>query len=338
MKKRPIIYMLPTIAFLFLIPIIIGGFSFNLKLIILSLIYAVLVSNWDLTLGYTGIFNFAHGAFFAIGAYTSGILAGGGMPPYVKPVFHVSPWLALLAGGVVASVSSLIIALPSLRLRGIYFALFAFGFQQTLYSVILVNPNYLTGGSQGLTHIPNLQLGPISFGGIESTPDYYLILCIFLASTFFLYKIIHSKIGMAFVALRDSEVYAMSRGIDPYKYKTLSVLISAFFTGIVGAFYAHYLGVISIEILGWGFISLGLSILILGGVGTFFGPIIASFIMTFISEHVRGFFAYRPVIIATILVVVMVLRPSGILTAIPVLVNFFKEKIWGFSHGAATTN
>jgi len=287
---------------LLLVAPILTNEPFILNVLILCMVYAVVISAWDLTMGYTGIFNFGHFSLFAIGAYTSAILSKS---------FGASPWLGLLLGGLVTALASLLLALPTLRLKGIYFALFSFAFQQILYSIILFNAWNLTGGSLGVVNVPSFRLGSLDFGAIDKTPVFYLALAIFAVSTLGLYLTVKSPIGLALQALRDSEQYAISRGIDPYRYKVIAVVISALFTGVAGAFYAHYFQVIGTQILGWDILSLGLAMLVLGGLGTLFGPIASAFALTGISEYFRGIEAYRFLIIAGITVAVVVLLPSG---------------------------
>src|SRR5438034_6224164 len=136
----------PAVVFL-LMPMVLNGYLRHLA--ILGMLFAVAASNWDLTLGYAGVFNFAHIAFFGLGAYTSGILA-------VK--LGISPWLGILAGIVVAVIVSAIVSVPAIRLRGIYVALLTFAFSQ-LVLLIILSQHEIPGGLQGLVGGPNLSIG-----------------------------------------------------------------------------------------------------------------------------------------------------------------------------------
>ena len=124
-----------------------------IHLAILGMFYAIVASNWDLTLGYAGVFNFAHLAFFGIGGYTSGILA-------VK--LGISPWLGIPAGGAVAAVASVIVSIPAIRLRGIYVALLTFACSQLVLLLLLSQP-LITGGQSGLVGVPQLSIGDFNF-------------------------------------------------------------------------------------------------------------------------------------------------------------------------------
>jgi len=322
MKKILIILLVPLAILLFL-PAITQR-TYILHLVIMSFVFAVISQNWDLTMGYLGLFNFGHLSFFAIGAYTSGILSIN---------YQVSPWACLFLGGLTAMVTGSVLTLPTIRLGGRVFSLFSFSFQQVLFYLIRSNPMGLTGGSQGLSRIPPLQVFDYQLQGASSIPAYYLALTLFLAITLILYYTVKSPIGMAFTAIRDSENYAISRGIDPFKYRFIAVVLGAFFTGIIGAFYAHFLGVVGPEILGWGNVVLTCCMVEFGGLGTLLGPTAAAFLLTILSNYLSGLEAYRNIIISLIMFFVLIAFPSGlagiftpIKTHAPKLTNLFKTR------------
>ena len=189
------------VAIFLAIPQIVSD-SYLLHLAILGMLFAVVASNWDLTLGYAGIFNFAHIAFFGLGAYTSGILS-------VR--LGISPWLGILVGSIVAVLVAAIVSIPVIRLRGIYVALLTFAFTQ-LASALIVSQTSITGGVAGLVGVPGLSLGGIAFR--ENIDAYfYLVGVLLIASTIFLRWVVSSDFGLSLVALRDFEEYAVSRGV-----------------------------------------------------------------------------------------------------------------------------
>jgi branched-chain amino acid transport system permease protein len=289
--------------FLVLLPLLTRN-GYVLHLLILCFIFGVAVTSWDLTIGYTGIFNFAHFAFFSIGAYTSAILAKSA---------GVLPWLSLPVAGLVAAAASLVLSLPTLRLKGIYFALFSFAFVKVVYSLILFNPGGLTGGAQGLVGVPSFSIGSFEFSHVDKTAYYYLGLALFGISTYAIYRVIRSPVGLSLQALRDSEAYAVGRGISAYVYKVSAVAISAFFAGLIGAFYGNYLGVVGLETMGWEILSLGLAMLVLGGVATLFGPIISVFLLTVGFELLRQSTpGFQYLAIAIVMISIVVLAPFGI--------------------------
>ena len=299
MKWRKLVLPLLAVIVLALVPTMTSGYL--LHLLVVCLIFAVVASNWGLQVGYSGIYNFGHYGLFAIGAYTAAVLSIS---------FGVSPWAGMAAGATAAALAGLVIGLPTLRLKIIYFALFTFSFQMLIYTFLMINVGGLTGGSEGLFLIPSPQIGAIRFNHYSKVPAYYLALLIFLLSTVVLHRVVHSRLGIAFKALRDSYDYAISRGINPYKYKLIAVVVSAFFTGLIGGFYAYYIGSLGPTILSWGILIMGNAMLVLGGLGTFYGPIVAAFVLTVATESLSGLGAYRYIIIASIMIGALLMTPQ----------------------------
>ena len=273
-------------------------------LIVLALLYAILASSWDLTLGYGGIFNFAHISFFALGAYTTGILT-------VR--LDVSPWIGILMSAPVAVIASIIAYVPTIRLRGIYVALVTFVFAQLVLRLILGLSN-VTGGGDGLVGLPSPSIGDYNFAQDGRIAYYYLTLALFLGSTLFLKSVVNSKIGLSIVAVRDFENLAASRGISGFRQRLMAFMMSAVFTGLAGAVFGHFIGVVSPELLSFTYVSLLLSMILLGGIGTIYGPILGAVIMTFISEPLAQLGYWRFVIIGALIVLVLRFLPGGILS------------------------
>ena len=282
-----------------LMPLVLNGYLRHLA--ILGMLFAVAASNWDLTLGYAGVFNFAHIAFFGLGAYTSGILS-------VK--LGVSPWLGILAGIVVAVAVSAIVSVPAIRLRGIYVALLTFAFSQ-LVLLIILSQHEITGGLQGLVGVPNLTVGTFNF---RDSRVAYFYLCggLLLASTIFLRRVVNSDLGLSLVALRDFEEYAISRGVPLARQRFLAFVFSAMFTGAAGAVFSHYLIVASPEFFGFSYAVLFLSMILVGGSSTIYGPIVAGILLTIISELLSGLGPVRFMIVAVIIILTMRFFPQGI--------------------------
>ncbi len=276
--------------------------QYFIHLLITCLVYAILVSNWDLVIGYGGLFNFGFFASFGIGAYTSGILGEH---------LGISPWIGLPAGAIFAALIGLLMGVPCLRLKGIYVCLFTFVFQQVVYFLMLYNPWGLTGGVRGLLVHP-FELGSINFGGANKILNFYLVLGIFLVSTFFLYKVVKGRVGLAFVSLRDSETYAQSRGVDAYKYNLIAFAISSFFAGLAGAFYVHYQQLADLSLVGLTRLSIGLCMIVVGGLGTIYGPIVAAFLLTFLLEYLNWLGPYRYIIVGVLILLVIIFARGGL--------------------------
>ena len=283
-----------------------------MHLAILGMLYAIVASNWDLTLGYAGVFNFAHLAFFGIGAYTSGILS-------VK--LGISPWLGIPCGGLAAALASILVSIPAIRLRGIYVALLTFACSQLVLLLLLSQP-LITGGQQGLTGVPQLQIGDFRFRE-SSFAHFYLVGLLLLCSTIFLRRVVTSDFGLSLIALRDFEEYAVARGIPLARQRLLAFLLSSIFPGLAGAVYAHFLIVASPDIFGFSLTTLLLSMVLVGGVATIYGPVIVGVLMTYVSELMassawmsdvfgisRG--PVRFMFVAVLIVVTMRFFPQGI--------------------------
>ena len=298
-KNRPLLW-IGGVAIFLALPVVVNN-TFLIHLAILGMLYAVVASNWDLTLGYAGVFNFAHIAFFGIGAYTSGILA-------VR--LDISPWLGIPAGALVALIASAIVSIPAIRLRGIYVALLTFAFSQLTLLLLLSQPA-VTGGQQGLTGVPPLSIGSFAFRG-SNVAYFYLVGLLLLCSTFFLRRVVVSDFGLSLVALRDFEEYAIARGIPLARQRFLAFALSSIFPGLAGAIFAHYLIVASPEFFGFSFTTLFLSMVLVGGTSTIYGPVLAGVVMTYVSELMSSLGPVRFMIVAVIIVVTMRFFPQGI--------------------------
>lgn len=292
-------------------------------LMIVAMLYAVLASNWDLSLGYGGVFNFAHTSFFAVGAYAGAILA---------KTFGISPWLGILAGTGVAVIMSIIASLLVLRVKGVYVCLVTFALGQVFLHIVMSQSEY-TGGTNGIVMIPSIQIGTYSLSQNGRIGYYYLVFLLLIVSTCFLRMLVRSNFGLSLVALRDSEEYAISRGIPLARQRTLLFAASAIFTGATGAVYAFYLGVVSPDLFGFGYIVNALSMLLLGGVATIYGPIIGGFVLSFVLEFMMEIGAWRFLIIACLIVGVLRFYPEGMLAAIKAI---FQRRLFGsLSNGKA---
>jgi len=304
-------------AILAILPIFVQD-PYLLNVLIISLIFAVLTASWNLICGYAGIFTFGHQAFFGIGAYVSALLA-------MKA--GISPWLGLILGGIVAAFLGFLIGLPCLRLRAApYVAITTLAFSE-IVRITCMNLVDLTRGELGLWGIPNFPdisvpfLGVISFAGGVRIPYYYLILIIFTIAMLTFYFLLKSHIGLAFGAVRDSQDAAESLGIYITYYKLLAFVTSAFFAGMVGSFYAHYILILTpTSVFPVGLMIEILAITLIGGVGTFLGPMTGAFLLTVGLEYLRFLGEYRLMTYGILLVLVIIFMPQGLAK------NIFRDK------------
>ena len=292
-----------------LIPIFIRD-AYILNVLIISLVFAVLAASWNLICGYTGIFTFGHQAFFGIGGYVSSLLA-------MKA--GISPWLGLIIGGAVAAFLSFLIGLPTLRLRAApYIAIMTLAFSE-IARITCMNLVDLTRGEMGLWGIPNFPdvtiplLGTITFTGGVRIPYYYLILIIFMIAMLVFHFTFNSHVGLAFRAIRDSQDAAESLGTHVTYYKLLAFVLSAFFAGVAGSFYAHYILILTpTSVFPVGIMIEIMAMTFIGGFGTFLGPVLGAFILTVGLEYLRFMGDYRFITYGILVVLVVLFMPQGL--------------------------
>jgi len=276
-----------------------------MHILILCLLWGVVAASWDLIMGFAGIFTFGQVAFYVIGGYGSAILTR---------TFGISPWLGILAAGGITAIIGILVGLPCLRLKGSYVALVTFAVHMILEPFLKSEPGRAigTGGPQGILDIPPLTFFEYTYNSMEPVPWFYTVFIISFISLFIIYKIIHSNWGLAFLTIRDSEVFARSIGVNDFKYKLIVFAISAFITGMIGAVYAHYVGMMSHRLLGLDFFLILMVMLVLGGMGRFPGAVLGAFIAVFISEELRIFETYRNVIFGAMVILLVIFMPQGI--------------------------
>jgi len=281
----------------------INGGRFILHLIILFFGWGIVVQCWNLIMGVSGIYSFGQVALFAVGGWTTGVLTTH---------FGWSPWLSIWLAPITTAIASLIIGLPSLRLRGIYVVLLTLAFHELLRNFTTTGPKIISGGGYGLKIVPKLGFETWFGGSMDKILYYYVGLIFFVATTYAIWRVLHSPIGMAFRALRDSETYAISRGIDPFRFKLFLFAFSAFFTGLAGGFLTHYQGSISTSLFNFGILINLLAMIVLGGWGTFWGPIVGTAFLTILPEALRAVKAYRNLSLGLALALIVVLAPQGL--------------------------
>ena len=267
-----------------------------------ALIWMILNQSWNLQLGIGGIWNFGQLAIFAIGGYTSAL---------VSIHWGIPVWLSMILGGLGAALTSLIIAIPVLRLRGIYASLLTFSFAEVVRLLVIADESGVTGGTFGLSGVPDIAFGDL-------TPDarqrayYWLALALVVATAVVIWVFIHSPLGSALMALRDSPGYAAARGVSPMRMQIVTFTTSAFIAGIAGGFYAHYFGVISPSVMGLTPMALFVSMLVVGGLGTFAGPMVGTALIMVVSEYLRDYQEARLIIVGLILLLTIVIAPRGL--------------------------
>ena len=307
---------LGVVLVLGLLPIAFQGDARVLNILSACLMWGVVAAAWDLSIGYANVWSFGHIAFFVIGGYTSALTG---------LYLGIPPEAAIPLGGVVAAIVGILIALPCLRLHGIYIAMVTFGIHLVLPTFIQWGRD-ITNGYMGISGFAPLQLGQYTFSSSIPLPSYYFILGISILLFFIIYRIINSSVGLAFVALRDSEPFAKSLGVNEYRSKLTVFAISAFIAGLMGAVYTSFYGTITPAVLEVSTFLMALIMLMLGGLGRFPGAIIGAFIIIGLSEALRPLLLLRFVILGAIVIAVMISMPQGLMGLPETIRSFIRRR------------
>jgi len=282
--------------------------EYLIHILIISGIYIILTLSLNLIVGYTGLTALGHIAFACIGAYSSALLALN---------FGISPWIGLLIGAILASILGLIIGYPSLRLKGDYLALATFGLGIIIYS-IAKNWVSLTRGPMGLPGIPSFFIFGYEISNIWS---YLVLVLVFVAITYIVIRnLTNSPFGRILKGVREDEIASQAMGKNVNKYKLIVFVIGAFFAGIAGSLYAHYITFIdpssftvmeSIAVL---------LMVVFGGMGSLAGSFIGASVLIIFPELLRFLgmpssiaAPLRQMIYGLLLVILMIWRPQGLL-------------------------
>ena len=269
-------------------------------IIVLTTIFIniILAVSLNMINGMTGQFSLGHAGFMAVGAYTSSII--------VKE-FHFSIAAGLAAALVCAAVVGFLVGFPVLRLKGDYLAIVTLGFGEIIR--VIIQQMSITGGARGLPGIPAIA----GLRGISAYYGFFAAVILAAATCIVIRNIMLSSEGRAFLSIREDEIAAESMGINLTKYKVLSFMIGAGFAGLAGAIYAHTFSIVTPQNFGMYKTVDILLMTVLGGMGSLTGSIIAAVVLTVVSEMLRGFAEYRMIIYSLLLIVLMLVRPNGIL-------------------------
>lgn len=274
---------------------------YQVNILVLVAIFVMLALSLDLVLGFTGYLSLGHHGLWAIGAYTSALLA---------TEHGVSFWLALPTAGIVTAVFAAVIAVPAFRVRGHYFALVTLAIGEVIYIVVL-NWVPVTKGPFGVTGIPDPAL-PV-LGAIDTRIEYYyLALVVAVAVLIATRRMLASPMGRCFRAIREDEDLAEAQGLHLMHYKVASFTVSGFITGLAGSLFAHYQGVIGPDNFTLQFMAEILVMVIVGGSGLFAGSILGPAIFVPLPEISRALGQARLVIFGALLMAMIIWMPEGI--------------------------
>ena len=274
----------------------------------------VLAVSLNLITGFTGQFSLGHAGFMALGAYAAGITANA-LPGTLGFVG------GLLLGGLLAALVGFLIGLPTLRLRGDYLAIATLGMAE-IVRVVFVNLDDLTNGAAGLTTTQYM--------------DWNWFFLLTVGSVLLIRNFLRSRHGRDAIAVREDEIAAASIGVDTTRAKVLSFTIGAFFGGIGGGMYASYFYFIRPELFGFLKSVDILVIVVLGGLGSLSGSIIAAILLAVISTALQGLTEVRMILYALLLVVIMIFRPEGIMGSRELSLKLF-SRLGGGRRGGGLT-
>ena len=318
-SKRDLVIGTVLLALFIIIPLT-SPSRYTISQLTLFFLWATVVTQWNLVFGVAGIFSLGHMALFAFGGYMTGMLG---------LYLDWSLWYALPVAGLGTVVFSLLIGLACLRLRGAYVALLTLAIAQAMYLLIItdtacffmegVTCRNFTGGTRGLTNYGDF--GFRAFLGRDwIIGDYYLTLGVLALATIFSIAVIRSPLGSAFRALRDNEEYAVSRGVNRFKFQLLVFASSAFFTGLAGGVYAGHFRVMGANTLYLSLMLFLAAMMVIGGLGRSWGPFLGAAALMLVDEVLKDYIEYRYIVLGAIIVLCSMLWPQGVAGTI--------ERLW----------
>jgi branched-chain amino acid transport system permease protein len=275
--------------------------TYWLHVLIVAYFYAILASSWSLLAGYAGQFSFGHMAFMAIGGYTSGVLGR---------FLDLPPLPGILLGTLAAGLAGWAIGALCLRFKASYLALFTIAFSEILRMLIRGEPQ-ITRGDHGL-HVAPL-FGP---DVISRVPYYYTMLAVLVACILFMYWLANSRIGLFLRAIREDEEAAAARGVDVVRYKVLTFVLTSMIAGLAGTFFAHYVTILTPNIMIIPQMGLVIAMAIIGGVESLLAAALGGMIIQVSLEVLREFGAWRLVIFGALLVITLRFARNGLLAPI----------------------
>ncbi len=364
----PFWYDLPPISYLTL-----DALALELDVVIFMIVYVLLALGLNIVVGYAGLLDLGYVAFFALGAYTVGWFASDKFSGVSWDILsnategaagiHLNMWVVLIVAGVIAAIAGVIIGWPTLRLRGDYLAIVTLGFGEIIPDVFrnadklpvpggiqaappfvdFTNVN-LTNGVRGVRALDRPGFGenldsittgilPARFSGIELKPWYFTIVLLVLLAVFVIRRLERSKMGRAWIAVREDEIAASAMGVPLMRTKLWAYGIGAIFGGVVGAYYGSFIGSVFPTSFSFAISILVLCMVIVGGMGNIYGVMLGALVLEYLNfkglekigdglNNTIDLFGidqtveipkYKTLIFGTLLVVMMLARPEGLI-------------------------
>lgn len=286
-----------------LVPVLVGRFWTEVGTEILIL--GLFAMSFNLIYGYMGQISFGHAAFFGLGAYATAILFRE-FTDGTGEITIVQFFAALLAGPPVAAIGALVVGFFCVRLTGIYFAILTLAFGELLFYVIFSWYGF-TGGDNGIQRLlpPPVFRDPVVY--------YYFTLAIVTLAGVLMWRITRSPFGYVLRAMRENQLRTRFIGIDVRRYMLVNFVIAGMFAGVAGALWGPFTRSVGPLLLGWQESAIAVFMTLIGGAGLFAGPVVGSIVYTFLQAYVTGFTVYWPLTIGSIILLIVLFAPGGLL-------------------------
>jgi branched-chain amino acid transport system permease protein len=292
-----------------------GGYLMNV--LVFVGIHTMLAIGLNLLLGYAGQISLGHAGFFGLGAYLSGILTA---------TYGWNPWLAMPLAATVVGAIAFMIGFPILKLKGHYLAMATLGMGIIMYIVFNETIN-LTGGPSGLSGIPNISIGSVTFD--SDVKNYYLIWTFTLGMILLTLNLANSRVGRALRAVHDSEVAAQVMGVNARLLKVQIFALSAVISSVAGSLYAHTMTFVSPASFGFNFSVELLTMVVIGGLGSIYGSFLGAALLTLLPEFLRAAHDYDIIIYGGLLMLMVMFMPGGLVRGVPDLFRSLLKKVRG---------
>jgi branched-chain amino acid transport system permease protein len=285
-----------------------GGYLMNV--LVFVGIHTMLAIGLNLLLGYAGQISLGHAGFFGLGAYLSGVLTA---------TYGWNPWLAMPLAAAVVGAVAFMIGFPILKLKGHYLAMATLGMGIIMYIVFNETIN-LTGGPSGLSGIPNISIGSVTFD--SDVKNYYLVWAFTLGLILLTLNLANSRVGRALRAVHDSEVAAQVMGVNARLLKVQIFALSAVISSVAGSLYAHTMTFVSPASFGFNFSVELLTMVVIGGLGSIYGSFLGAALLTLLPEFLRAAHDYDIIIYGGLLMLMVMFMPGGLVRGVP---DFFRS-------------
>ena len=304
---RSLAYAVPVVIILLMLPYVVT--PYQTILMSYGLIMAIAALGFNLLLGYTGLLSFGHSAYFGLGAYAVAFM--------VKYLHVTSMELFLIGGLIVTLLVTAVFGVICVRYTRIFFAILTMALSQVVWSLAF-KFFWVTGGTDGLriptpTILNGLLTGPKNKIAFLSNTYYYYILIVFMIFVVLMWVIVHSPFGQALQAIRDNETRAAFLGVRVRRARWIAFMISGGFTGVAGILWAPLNGLTTPDILYWPFSGEIVFLTVLGGFGTFVGPIVGAVAFNYLKTYAVGLTVYWQLLLGSVLIVLVLALPTGIM-------------------------